>query len=177
MSMTRERIKRIGGRCIDVAMGVFLIAVLVLIWNSSRTKADSSRGVDVVKAKKLANKTSRSNIEALVALQGTIDVCLQDDSNPAIVFLGNSATGAYSFCCGTTTFTGTALVIRRGNIVSFQHNAPDRRVLAINDGSVFKGTAAVQSPPGTIRCTIGDRDTRNNTCVCGQASGGGGQPH
>lgn len=171
MAMTRERIKRIGGRCIDVTMGVFLIAVLVLIWNSSRTKADSSTDAANVKTKKVSNKSRRSNIEALTALQGTpiTDICLQDDSNPNIVFLGDSTTGAYTFCCGAITFTGVAQVSRRGNIVAFAHYAPDRRIQAISDGSVFKGNAAAQSPPGTIRCTIADRDTRNNTCVCGQA--------
>jgi uncharacterized delta-60 repeat protein len=94
------------------------------------------------------------------------NACLQDDSNPNIVFLGNSVTGAYRFCCNGTTFTGVALVTRRGNVVSFQHNAPDRRVQATDDESVFKGSASLQSPPGTIRCTITDRDTRNNSCIC-----------
>jgi hypothetical protein len=94
------------------------------------------------------------------------DVCLQDDSNPSIVFLGNSQTGAYRFCCGGTTYTGSALVTIRGSIVTFQHYAADRRVLATYDGGVFKGTASLQAPAGTIRCTIGDRNTTNNTCVC-----------
>ena len=168
MAITGEKIKQIGGRFFDVAMGVFLISVLVFIWSSSRTKADSPNGSDVVKTKELRNKTSRSNIEALTAVQGTIDVCLQDDSDPSIVFLGNSQTGDYIFCCGGATFTGIAQVIRKGNTLAFTHNAPDRRVRAIDDGSVFKGNAALQSLPGRTRCTIGDRDTRNNTCVCGQ---------
>jgi hypothetical protein len=242
MAITRDRIKIVGGRCLDVAMGVFLIAVLVLIWNSSRTRADSATAAGAKTTKKARIKRS-PNIEALTAIQGTecvvtcpsnittvsltapcivvnypaptvgtfctgpavctpasgfcfpvgtttvtctapgtvpgqcsftvtvrnFDVCLQDDSNPNIVFQGNSQTGAYTFCCGATTFTGIAQVSRRGNVVAFAHYAPDRRVQAIDDGSVFKGTAAVQSPPGTIRCTIGDRDTRNNTCMCAAA--------
>ena len=169
MTITRDRIRSIGGRCFDVGVGVFLIAVLVLIWSSSRTNADSAKGTDSGKATRLKSRGSRSNVEALMAVQGTIDVCLQDDSNASIVFLGNSTTGAYTFCCLGTTFIGTAQVSRRGNVVAFVHNTPDRRVQAISDGSVFKGNASVQSPPGTIRCTIADRDTRNNTCLCGQA--------
>jgi hypothetical protein len=94
------------------------------------------------------------------------NVCLQDDSNPTIVFLANSITGSYRFCCGGTVFTGVAQVIRRGNVASFQHNAADRRVLAIDDEGAFKGSASIQSPAGTIRCTIADRDTRNDSCVC-----------
>lgn len=94
------------------------------------------------------------------------NVCLRDDSNPNTVFLGNSVTGAYRFCCGGATFTGIAQVTKRGNIATFQQNGPDRRVFATTDGGVFKGSASLQSPPGTTRCTIADRDTRNNSCVC-----------
>ena len=94
------------------------------------------------------------------------DVCLQDDSNPGLVFLGNTLTGEYRFCCNGMTYGGVATVTQRGSTVTFQHNTADRRVLVKYDGSVFKGSASVQSPPGTIRCTITDRDTRNNTCSC-----------
>jgi HYR domain len=111
--------------------------------------------------------TDASNNTATCSFTVSVfNVCLQDDSNPSIVFLGNTITGAYRFCCGGTTFSGVALVTRRGNVASFQHNAPDRRVLAMDDEGVFKGTASLQSPPGTIKCTITDRDTRNNSCVC-----------
>jgi hypothetical protein len=94
------------------------------------------------------------------------DVCLQDDGNSNTVFLGNSGTGAYRFCCGGTTFTGVAQITQRGNLVTFTHNAGDRRLTATTDGAAFRGTAALQSPLGTIKCTITDRDTRNNSCMC-----------
>ena len=98
------------------------------------------------------------------------DVCIQDDGNPSTVFLGNLTTGAYIFCCKGVTYTGTATVTRRGNQATFQHFTSDRRVLATFDGGLFKGNGSIQSPPGTIRCTITDRDTRNNTCACGAAT-------
>jgi hypothetical protein len=91
---------------------------------------------------------------------------LQDDSNPSTVFLGNTITGAYRFCCAGTIYTGVAVVIKKGSVASFQHNAPDRRVQAMDDEGAFRGSASLQSPPGTIRCTIADRDTRNNSCIC-----------
>jgi uncharacterized repeat protein (TIGR01451 family) len=94
------------------------------------------------------------------------DVCLQDDSNSATVFLGNSTTGDYRFCCGGAVFTGRARVVRKGSTVTFEHNTSDRRVLAKADRSVFRGTASLQSPPGSLRCTITDRDIRNNSCLC-----------
>ena len=113
-----------------------------------------------------------SGLESLAVFPGKscstfiFDVCLQDDSDPGIVFLGNSQTGAYRFCCGGTVFTGVALVIRRGNIVTFQDNSSDRRVLVTDDESVHVGKASLQSPPGSIKCTITDRNTTNNSCAC-----------
>ena len=94
------------------------------------------------------------------------NICLQDDSNPGIVFQGNSSTGEYRLCCGGTVFTGTARVTKKGNLITFEQSGPDRRLLVRDDESVFRGSASLQFPPGVMRCTIGDRDTRNNSCVC-----------
>jgi len=94
------------------------------------------------------------------------NVCLQDDSNPGIVFQGNSSTGEYRFCCGGTLFTGIARVTKKGNLITFEQNGPDLRLLVRDDESVFRGSASLQFPPGVLKCTIGDRDTRNNSCVC-----------
>ena len=92
--------------------------------------------------------------------------CLQDDSNPANVVLFNAATGEYRFCCNGTVFTGVGTLIVKGCVVTIQHYPADRRVLIKFDGGVSAGTASLQSPPGSIRCTITDRNTKNNTCVC-----------
>jgi len=94
------------------------------------------------------------------------DVCLQDDSNPATVLLFNSLTGEYRFCCGGTIFTGTGTVMIKGCTITLQHNPGDRRLQANVDKTQFKGNAALQFPPGVMKCTIMDRDTRNNSCVC-----------
>lgn len=96
----------------------------------------------------------------------TFDICLQDDSNPATVILFNSFTGNYLFCCSGTTYSGKGTVQKQGNIYTLTHNTSARRVIARFDGAQKKGTASLQSPPGTIRCSINDRDTRNNTCSC-----------
>lgn len=104
--------------------------------------------------------------EAPLCTTSTFNVCLQDDSNASILFLGNAQTGAYLFCCGGTMLTGIAQVTLRGSTATFQHYSTDRRVLARADGGVFRGSAALQSPPGTTICTITERDTRNNSCVC-----------
>ena len=91
--------------------------------------------------------------------------CLQDDSVPTNVMLF-SPSGAYTFCCNGMTFSGTGLATVRGCVVTIQDNRPDRRVLLTFDGAVHRGTASLQSPPGTTKCTIIDRDTLNNTCAC-----------
>jgi len=94
------------------------------------------------------------------------NVCLQDDANPGIVFQGSSSTGEYRFCCGGTVFTGTARVTKKGNLITFEQNGPDRRLLVRDDESAFRGSASLQFPPGVMTCTISDRDTRNNSCIC-----------
>ncbi|HJQ26123.1 MAG TPA: alpha-amylase family glycosyl hydrolase [Blastocatellia bacterium] len=96
----------------------------------------------------------------------TFDACLQDDANPATVLLFNSQTGDYRFCCGGTVFTGKGKVTVQGCTISLQHVTTDRRVQATIDKASFRGTASLQTPPGVTRCTITDRDTRNNNCKC-----------
>jgi hypothetical protein len=94
------------------------------------------------------------------------DICVQDDSNSLIVVLVNSATGDYRFCCNGTVFTGKGQVTKTGNTYQLVHNPADRRVLVTDDESAHRGSASLQVPAGTTRCTITDRDTRNNTCLC-----------
>jgi hypothetical protein len=94
------------------------------------------------------------------------DICLQDDSNATTAILINSATGDYRFCCGGTVFTGRGDVRIKGQVYTLEHNASDRRVRASVDTGQGKGNASIQSPPGSIRCTITDRNTRGNSCPC-----------
>ena len=91
------------------------------------------------------------------------DVALQDDSNPSIILLWNSINGQYRFCCNGITFSGVGTSTVKGCIFTLQHNPADRRVLGQVDKTVHRGTASIQSPPGTIRCTITDRNTVNDT--------------
>jgi hypothetical protein len=93
----------------------------------------------------------------------TFDVALQDDSDPSIILLWNSITGQYRFCCNGITFTGIGKSTIQGCVFTLQHNPADRRVLGRVDKAVHAGTASIQSPAGTIRCTITDRNTLNDT--------------
>ena len=95
------------------------------------------------------------------------DTILQDDSNPANELLWNSLTGAYRFCCNGIVFTGVGKALRQGCIFTLDHTSGiDRRVLGRVDKAVHSGTASLQAPPGTIRCSFPDRDIRNDTVTC-----------
>ncbi len=94
-------------------------------------------------------------------------VCLQDDSSPGIQLQWDISSGAYTFCCGATTLSGFGIVTRRGNIFTLQAYGPDRRVTAVFDGGVNRGSAALQILPGGSVCTITDRNTANDSCSCG----------
>jgi hypothetical protein len=96
----------------------------------------------------------------------TFNACLQDDSDPTKVILINTSTGDFRFCCGGMVYTGVGTVYIQGCDVTLQSNASTLRVLAKWSSAYLRGTASLQSPPGTIKCVITDRDIRNNSCVC-----------
>jgi subtilisin-like proprotein convertase family protein len=104
------------------------------------------------------------------------DVCLQDDSNPTTKLLINTFTGQYRFFCLGTIFTGVGKVSGLGCDKQLIHNPADRKVRANWSSAVKRGNAAIQSPPGTQRCTIGDRDMTDNDCSTGLANGGAQKP-
>ncbi|MEK6304147.1 MAG: HYR domain-containing protein [Acidobacteriota bacterium] len=95
---------------------------------------------------------------------------LQDDSagcNNTVLF--NTLTGDYRWCCNGTIYAGRATVSKAGNNYTLTHQPPDRRVLIKLLAGSFppSGSGSLQSPPGLTRCSIQDRDTRNDTCICG----------
>jgi hypothetical protein len=94
------------------------------------------------------------------------NACLQDDSNATTVLVFNTLTGDYRFCCNGTVFTGKGTVTKLGNTWTLTHNGADRKVLARLDGNANSATASLQSPAGTTRCTITDRNITNNSCQC-----------
>jgi photosystem II stability/assembly factor-like uncharacterized protein len=94
------------------------------------------------------------------------DVCIQDDSNPANKLVFNSRSGEYRLCCGGTVYTGTGNVTRAGCIFTLTDNSSGRRLMGRSEKTAFKGQVTLQSPPGSIKCLIIDRDTRNNNCDC-----------
>jgi hypothetical protein len=64
------------------------------------------------------------------------DRCVQDESNGNLLQI-NTTTGDYQFSnCGGLTVGGTATLTKRGSLVTLQHNASDRRVMATVDTTI-----------------------------------------
>jgi len=95
----------------------------------------------------------------------TFDVALEDGSDPSIILLWNSITGQYRFCCRGTTYVGIGKATVQGCVYTLQHTPNDRKVLGRADKAVHAGSASIQTPPGTTRCTITDQNTLNNPLV------------
>ena len=95
------------------------------------------------------------------------NICLQDDSSPLNRLLINTVTGDYRLCSNGVTFTGRGKMTIQGGTYALEHYPVDRRVRAMVSSAPTKtGNASLQTPPGTIRCTIIDRNTSdNNNCT------------
>ena len=96
----------------------------------------------------------------------TFDARIQDDSVATNVLLFNTATGEYRFCCNGIVFTGVGKVTRAGCIFTLSHLGIQQRVQATLNKSTNSGTASLQAPPGTTRCTLTDRNTLDDTALC-----------
>ncbi len=149
-----DRIKRIGGIALEIALGVFLLAMLMTAWGAKESKAASLT-------------PARSTVSALLPQGGTI--CIVDDSNGNQLQF-DQMTGAYTFTdCASFTLMGTGVVTTKGCTIALQHVAPDRRVLAKIDQCGKRATASAQTYSPSVFKTITDRNTANDVCGCGDA--------
>jgi hypothetical protein len=101
----------------------------------------------------------------------TFNVSVQGSGS---LFMFNSTTGDYQFCCGGTIVNGRGRLTIKGCTVTIQQGATetDRRVQATIDTCKGTGTATLQMPPGTVKCTITDKNINNNTMNCNGISQG-----
>src|SRR5512132_2432713 len=110
-----KRTMRIGGITLEVALGVFLVALLVSALNTPESQA--SMGKSAAKKVRSANATAGS----VLPFQGGT-LCLQDDSNKGNVVLFEPATGNYTFCCnGVIAASGKGTVTIKGSVITLQH--------------------------------------------------------
>jgi hypothetical protein len=94
------------------------------------------------------------------------DYCVQDDSTGNILQL-NSGSGDYLFTnCHGVILVGKGVVTKKGNIITLQHNASDRRVLARIDGSSKRATGSIQLFSQGLAFGLTDRNISNNICLC-----------
>jgi hypothetical protein len=161
--LTLRKMKRIGGMSLEIMLGVFIVAMLCVVWSAPKSQASPAKGHSA-----RAHNTARSVSVALLPVQGTaFDVCIQDDSNPQNALQFNSTTGDYIFCCNGTSVGGIGGVTRKGSVISLFVGQGDRRVFGQIDLSVNKAKASLQFTVGNTACSFGDRNTTNNTCGCG----------
>ena len=109
-----------------------------------------------------------NNIASCNFIVAVFDVCVQDDTKRDTM-LFNSQTGDYLFVrcgAGNVSLNGRGIARVMGGVITLEHNASDRRVLAKIDNSQKKGTASVQTFGPSATQTIIDRNTADNTCAC-----------
>lgn len=122
-------------------------------------------GTHPVKLTVTDNQGASSSCTATITV--TFNVCLQDEGNGSWIQF-NSATGNYQFtaCNGHLMFSGTGFLTKKGRVITLQHFAVDRRILASFDGGVNKGAASVQIYSLGRTFMVIDRDTADSTCTC-----------
>ena len=163
MRISQGRLKQIGGRCVDVALGVFLIAMLVMIWHSSRTGSDSVKSAEAQVKTKKAKRAVSFSISALVPLSGTVTI--MPTPSPNLGPAGHHVEfrkGPAGFISGTGTHisSGDALFglpLTDANVIA---DATDNGVAVINyvdtgGGNVFANPRDVGIPPLTAVKTTG----------------------
>lgn len=92
------------------------------------------------------------------------NICLQDDSNSNTRLLIDTVTGKYQFTCGGAIFSGTGTITQVGCSFTLNHTGGGIRVRANFNTATKSGTASLQQPLGTTKCTITDRNMANNNC-------------
>jgi hypothetical protein len=158
-----EQMKRIGGRCFDVALGVFLIATFAMVWSTSRTRAESGKGADAAGAKEMGGSGGASGVNAIVPLSGTI--CLVDDSSRNQIQFDSS--GSYTFTdCAGGSLSGMGIFATKGSTITLTDVRGDRRLHLILDNSVNRATLGLQVFSPQRLFTITDRNTTNDVCGC-----------
>ncbi len=91
----------------------------------------------------------------------TFDQAIVSDSGGGAIFI-NTVTGDYMVCCGGMIVSGKGTITKKGCVMTLTHNPPDRRLTVTYDTCKKEGKAVLQMPPGTVKCTIIDSDTRNS---------------
>lgn len=102
--------------------------------------------------------------DEVVPQESPFDICIDSGNN---ILRINSATGDYVFInCNGVTISGTGVLRFKGCTLTLQHNASDRRILAMVNTCQHKGTATVQILSPRMTFNLVDMNT-NDSCECG----------
>jgi len=154
MKLSLDKLTRIGGMGLEVALAILLVGVVFAALSSSDSSAATRN-----RAARLAATAN----DAPGAQGGSI--CLQDESNGNLLTFDE--TGAYSFTnCTTFTLAGVGVVKTKGLVLTLSDVKPDRRVSANVDLALRQGKASAQTFIPARTLTIRDRNIDNNTCTC-----------
>lgn len=97
--------------------------------------------------------------------------CLQDDGSDDFISF-NLITGDYTFTkCGASGFvlSGSGEVITKSCLIALRDTESDRRLLAQIDTCTNRGKASLQLFSPSMKLTIIDRNTADNSCACAAA--------
>ncbi len=91
----------------------------------------------------------------------TFDQAIVSDSGGGAIFI-NTLTGDYQICCGGMIVSGKGTITKKGCILTLTHNPSNRRLTVTYDTCKKEGKAVLQMPPGTVKCTIIDSNTKDS---------------
>lgn len=101
----------------------------------------------------------------VASASGAAPLCLRDGrtTRPALMFTED---GLYAFCgCNGATLTGLATVSRTDDVITLEHEGPDR-LLASYDTGEQTGAATLHTPLRVGDCDVTDADTTDGGCAC-----------
>ena len=155
MTRSVNRVRRLIGVGIEIALAVFVVAML-----ASALQA---------KAGPVGQPAETGSVGlAVLPIPGTS--CLRDNVNGSVLSWDNM-TGAYTFnTCAGFTLSGTGVVTSQSGIILLKHKQADRNVSAgFNTGQrTGSATIYVLQAPGVWRVyRIYDTTSFGNVCSCG----------
>src|SRR5215471_14434558 len=152
MNNFADQIKRVSGISLEIALGVFLAAMLLYAWKSTPVNAASKKAV--------------SGSSGVLAAGGTL--CMRDNQTGAIFTLDMSGNYTFTNCAGFT-LTGTGTVIRGIGIAIVTDFQPGRRVAATFNLGQLTGSATIffNIGPGQVETfRVIDTTSQLKICAC-----------
>ena len=139
---------------------------LPVVFSTKGPKANAASNISVLRVR--VPGAINSPLLAPINVRVLKDICLQDDTTPALQIAFNSQNGDYHFCAPGVNLLGRGKLTfaNNGAMITLTHNKGDRMVTAVVDLATHTGSASVTLLPAMTHFTITDTNTANNTCTC-----------